>query len=284
MPSTRPATARRPASPTRPTALGRALASLLGATLALTAPRAAIAQEAARRDAARLVAAGDSAYAAHDAAGALQRYLAAIAAAPSAVEPLARAAHVETELAEFDTGDAHARTLLADAERHARAAVASAPNDPRAHFVLAEALGRIALRTPVLRRLPYATEVHDQAQRCLDLAAKDAACLHVLGSWAAEYMRLDAYTREMADAMSGGKLFTGATWAAAEEKLAAAVGIEPDRVIHRYDLARVYRDEGKRDSAYAEFTAAARAPAREYNDARYQAAARAALDSLAHAR
>ena len=272
-----------PALPARPAPTQRhrrALRLLLGALLVLSWSRGAAAQKVSAAEAERLIAAGDAAYAAHHANDALGRYLEAVAAAPGNVEALYRAADVECQLAEFEADSARARSLLAASERHARAALASAPNDARAHFALAEALGRIALRTPVLARLPYATEVHDQAQRCLELAPKDAACLHVLGSWAAEYMRLGASTRRMADVMSGGTLFAAATWAAAEQNLGAAVAIEPDRVIHRYDLARVFLDQGKRDSAYVQLTATIRAPARDYNDARYQAAARAALDSL----
>ena len=233
------------------------------------APAAAPAQSAARR-----VAEGDEAHASRRAPEALHHYLAAIAADSTSADALWRASRTEAELAEFDPDSAHADSLLAAAERHARAAVSLAPKSADTHFALAQALGRTALRVPTTSRLPYATEIHKEALACLELAPGDARCLHVLGLWCAEYMRLGHFTREMANTMTGGKLFADATWEEAERNLKAAIAAEPKRAIHHLDLARIYRDQGKKSEAKAEFQAVIDAPLRDYNDERYKEEAR----------
>lgn len=246
----------------------RSLAPLALTALLVAAPVVAAAQSAAVH-----IVEGDRAYAARRAPDALTHYLAALAADSTNADALWRASRTEAELAEFDLDSAHADTLLARAEGHGRAAVARAPRSASAHFALAQALGRIALRVSTMERLPYATDIHKEVLACLELAPKDARCLHVLGVWDAEYMRLGSFSQEMANSMTGGKLFASATWAEAERNLKAAIAVEPKRTIHHLDLARIYRDEGKGAEAKAEFQAAIDAPVTDYNDEKYKVAA-----------
>jgi len=226
------------------------------------------------------IAAGDSAYAALNDPGALRHYLAALAVDSSSTDALWRASRTESELAEYDSVAVHAASLRTDAERHARAAVSKAPKNAQAHFALAAALGRTALTIETYERLPYATEIHKEVETCVALAPKHAGCLHVLALWDAEYMRLGSFTRDMANSMSGGKLFTTATWEDAESNLRAAIKLEPQRAIHHLDLARILADQGKTDSARVELQATIDAPNRDYNDAHYRADATAAMAGL----
>ena len=242
------------------------------ATALITAAPAAGAQSATGH-----VAKGDQAYASRRAPEALRHYLAAITADSTSADALWRASVIEAELAEFEPDSARAVSLLASAERHARAAVSLAPKSVDAHFALAHALGRIALRVPTASRLPYASEIHQEALACLELAPGDARCLHVLGVWCAEYMRLGHFTRAMANTMTGGKLFTNATWEEAERNLKAAIAVEPKRAIHHLDLARIYRDQGKKAEAKTEFQAVLDAPLRDYNDEKYKEEARVGM-------
>jgi tetratricopeptide (TPR) repeat protein len=226
------------------------------------------------------IAAGDSAYATLRAPDALRHYLAALAVDSSSADALWRAARTESELAEYDSDSVHAASLRGDAERHARAAAKKTPKNAQAHFALAVALGRTALTISIVERLPYATEIHEEVESCLALAPKHAGCLHVRALWAAEYMRLGSFTRDMANTMSGGKLFETATWEGAERDLRAAIALEPKRAIHHLDLARMLADQGKKDSARVELQAAIDAPARDYNDAHYRADATTTMVGL----
>jgi tetratricopeptide (TPR) repeat protein len=226
------------------------------------------------------VAAGDSAYAALRAPDALRHYLAALAVDSSSGDALWRAARTESEIAEYDSVPASAASLRGEAERHARAAVKKAPKNAQAHFALAVALGRTALTLSTVERLPYATEIRQEAGSCLALVPRHAGCLHVLALWAAEYLRLGTFSRDMANTMTGGKLFATTTWEEAEGNLREAIELEPQRAIHHLDLARILADQDKKDSARVELQAAIDAPSRDYNDSHYRAAATAALAAL----
>ncbi|HMA04282.1 MAG TPA: hypothetical protein VKP02_18080 [Gemmatimonadaceae bacterium] len=254
----------------------RRVGPLLSAALCATTAFALPAQSSAGH-----IAAGDSAYAALHAVDALHHYLAAMAKDSSSGDALWRAARTESELAEYDSVPGHADSLRSDAERHARAAAKKAPKNAQAHFALAVALGRTALTLPTVERLPFATEIRQEADSCLALAPKHAGCLHVLALWAAEYLRLGTFSRDMANTMTGGKLFATATWEEAESELRAAIELEPQRAIHHLDLARILADQGKTDSARVELRATIDAPTRDYNDPHYRAAASAALIALA---
>lgn len=226
------------------------------------------------------VAAGDSAYAALRDPDALRHYLAALTADSSNGDALWRAARTESELAEYDSVPGSAYSLRAHAERHARDAVSMAPKNAQAHFALAVALGRTALTISPVERLPYATGIHDEVGACLALAPKHAGCLHVLALWKAEYMRLGSFSRDMANTMTGGKLFASATWEEAEHDMRAAIELEPQRAIHHLDLARILSDQGKKDSARVELQAVLDSPTRDYNDPHYRADATAAIGAL----
>ncbi len=244
---------------------------------ALTALGAAVSASGSAQSAAGHVAAGDKAYAKRNAPEALHHYLEAIAADSTNAAALTRASRTEAELAEFDPDTAHRLTLLESAERHGRAAIAKAPRDADAHFALAQALGRHALLLPVTDRLPYAVEIHKEATACLDLAPKHPGCLHVLALWNAEYMRLGYFSRELANTMTGRKLFANASWAEAERNLLAAIAIEPKRAIHHLDLARIYLDQGKSVDARKELEAVMSVPVRDFNDPQYKAEAKRML-------
>jgi tetratricopeptide (TPR) repeat protein len=241
--------------------------------LVVVMPVTAVAQSAAGH-----VATGDREYASRRAPEALVHYLAALAADAANAAALWRASRTEAELAEYDADSAHADALLGDAQRHGRAAVQVAPRSASAHFALAQALGRIALRTPTEQRLPLATETRAEVQACLALAPGDAGCLHVLGVWDAEYMRLGYFTQQIANSMSGGRLFAHATWEEAERNLRAAITAEPRRAIHHLDLARIYLDEGKNALAKAELKAAVDVPVHDYNDEKYKEAAKREME------
>jgi hypothetical protein len=254
----------------------RSFASL--ATLA--ALGAAVPMSGSAQSAMRPVAAGDKVYAERKAPEALRHYLEALAADSTNVAALTRASRTEAELAEFDPDTTRRLTLLESAERHARAAIARAPQDAEAHFALAQALGRHALLLPVTDRLPYAVEIHKEAAACLDLAPKHPGCLHVLALWNAEYMPLGYFSRELANTMTGGTLFVNASWVEAERKLLAAIAVEPRRAIHHLDLARIYLDEGKKAEARAELQAVLDAPVKDVNDPHYREEAKKLLEAM----
>jgi tetratricopeptide (TPR) repeat protein len=210
---------------------------------------------------------------------AVSRVTHAQAAADTSYDWFVHAAHAAVDSGEF--ASAERRTALyKNAEQYARRAVAANPNGAEGHFQLARAVGRNALTMGTRDRIKYAKEVRDQALAALAADPKHAGALHVLGEWNAQVMRLSGFSRMIAKNFLGGKVFGEASWDNAQKYLEEAAAIEPNRIVHRLDLAAVYVDRGQKAKAIEQYEWIARAPVTDFNDAKYKELAAERLKEL----
>lgn len=229
--------------------------------------------------AAEHVAMGDRDYAAMDAPSALARYEKAIAADPESYDAQWRASRSAVDVGSYLPDASRRPAMYANAVRYARKAVALRASDADGHFSLARALGKTALAKSPRDRVKYGTEIHAAALQCLRIAPRHGGCLHVMGMWNAEIMRLNGITRMVAKNILGGRVFGAANWRDAVRYMEQAVAAEPDRVVHYADLGEVYRDVGEPAKARTAFETALRLPNSDVNDVHYKAQARAGLSA-----
>lgn len=220
---------------------------------------------------------GDKEYVAMNASAALQHYEEALKLDPKNYEALWKASRSAVDLGSYEANDKRREDYFKNAELYARRAVEVNPGDAEGHFNLARALGKNALTQSPRARIKYAKDVRDHALECLKISPKHAGCLHVMGMWNAEVMRLNGFTRMVAKNFLGGKIFDSASWAEAKRYMEASVASEPDRIVHHVDLAGVYRDMGDKAKARAEWQAAMKLPNTDYNDRHFKAEADAGL-------
>jgi tetratricopeptide (TPR) repeat protein len=232
------------------------------------------------QSAAEHIALGDREHDAHNLPAALQHYDAAIKADASNYTALVKAAHDAVDLGEFDENHKERDSLYRSAEQYARRAVAANPNDAEGHFELARAIGRNALTMGTRDKIKYAGEVREQGLDALNLNPKHAGAKHVMGVWNAEVMRLNGLSRMIAKNFLGGKIFGEASWDNAQKGLEEAVALEPSRITHHLDLGAVYADRDQKGKAIEQYEWIGRAPASDYNDAKYKAQAEARLKDL----
>lgn len=226
------------------------------------------------------IAMGDREYNALEAAAALGHYEQAIAADAGNYEALWKASRSAVDVGSY-ISDATRRTkLFASAEQYARKAVAVNPADAEGHFAVARALGKTALTRSPQGRVKYGTEVRAHALECLERSARHPGCLHVMGAWNAEVMRLNGFTRMIAKNLLGGRVFGSASWKEAVRYMEEAVAADPERVIHRVEMGEIYKDVGDKAKARVAFEAALRLPETDVNDRNYKAQARRALGSI----
>ena len=223
------------------------------------------------------VALGDKEYVAMNASAALQHYEEAIKLDPKNYEALWKASRSAVDLGSYEANDKRREDYFKNAELYARRAVEVNPGDAEGHFNLARSLGKNALTQSPRARIKYAKDVREHALECLKISPKHAGCLHVMGMWNAEVMRLNGFTRMVAKNFLGGKIFDSASWAEAKRYMEASVASEPDRIVHHVDLAGVYRDMGDKAKARAEWQAAMKLPNTDYNDRHFKAEADAGL-------
>ena len=236
-------------------------AMIVAATALL--PTALFAQTAAEH-----IVLGDKERAALNAAAALQHYQEAVRVDPNNAEALWRAGAEAVDLGEFD--DARRDSLYRLGEQFARRAVQADPKSSMAHFALAKAIGRRALSLGPRDRVKYAGEVRKEALEALALDSANAGALHVMGMWHANIMRLSGFTRFMAKNLLGGKTFNEANWDDAARMMERAVMLEPERIVHRLDLAGIYRDRKEDSKAREQYQTALRLRQTDYNDKSYQ--------------
>jgi tetratricopeptide (TPR) repeat protein len=246
------------------------------AAFALAGP----ATNAGAQSAAEWMSRGDAAFAARNATEAVAAYEKVLAADPNNYDALWRASRSQVDLATAEPDATRRSAMYKTAQEWAAHAVQVNPAGAEGHFVLAEALGRMALTMGARDRVKYAGNVRDQALACLKADPKHAGCLHVMGVWNAEVMRLNGITRLIARNFLGGQVFGEASWANARRYLEQAVTAEPRRIVHRLDLAKVYADMGLKSLARTQFEAVVSGELIDYNDPRYKAEAAAALKKL----
>ncbi len=235
---------------------------------------------ASGQTAAEWISKGDAAYAGRNASDAVAAYEKALAIDPGSYDALWRASRSEVDLASAESNADERSAMYKTAQDEAARAVQANPNGADGHFVLAEALGRMALTLGPRDRVKYAAKVRDQALECLKVEPKHAGCLHVMGVWNAEVMRLSGFTRMIARNFLGGQIFGEASWENARRYLEEAVTNDPRRIVHRLDLAKVYADMGMKSQAKTEYEAVVSGETIDYNDPRYKAEAADSLKKM----
>ena len=251
---------------------------VLGATLLALTVTTAGAQDTTA--VAAHIEAGDRDYTAMNAAGALAHYEEALKVDAGNYVALWRAARSLVDLAEFMTDRKERDELFRKAELYARRAVEIRPEEAEGHFQLAQALGRTALTLGTRDRVKMAKVIRDHALEALKIDPKHPGALHVMGVWNAEIMRLNPAARFMAKNFLGGQIFGSASWRDAIRYMEESRDAEPWRLVHRLDLARVYRDADRVAAARIEYQKVLQGAATDYNDRQYKAEAAVELKKL----
>jgi hypothetical protein len=216
------------------------------------------------------VAVGDRLLATRDARGALREYELALTADPTDYDALCKGSRTAVDLGEFQP-DASTRTAFFGQGRDlGQRAVTARPGDADGHFALARATGRAAQALSARERIGFGKVVRSEALAALAINPNHTGALHVLGMWHAEVMRLSSIQRFVAKQFLGGAIFAEANWHDGQRLLERAVALDPQRIVHRLDLARILRDRGDATGARAQYDWIALAPAIEYNDVHYQ--------------
>src|SRR6059058_1248934 len=243
---------------------------------AIVLATAALPSLVAAQTAADHVALGDRDHAAMNAPSALHHYEEAIKLEPKSYEALWKAAREAVDAGEYaPPAERDANYTLA--EQYARRAVEANPGDAEGHFNLSRALGRKALSLGKRDQVKYAGDVRTHALEALKLNPKHPGALHVMGMWNYNVMKLSGMTRFMAKTFLGGKVFDSANWNDAQRYMEESVAVEPGRIVHHLDLARVYAARGNKEKAREQYELTIRGARTEFNDRRYQSEAAAEL-------
>lgn len=219
------------------------------------------------------VAMGVAANEAHDPATAFQHFQAALDQDSMSYEANWRGALILLDQGEQipDTVKSGARdSLYSLAERYARRAVVSDSLGPDGHFALAAAVGRVSLTLGQEARIRRAGIIRDEALRTIELNPAHDGGYHIMGRWNAEIMRLSGISRFVARNFLGAGVFKQASWQKAISNMEQAVALDPGRIYHRLELARIYADRKRGADAESQLHAIESLPVRETMDSIYK--------------
>ncbi len=221
--------------------------TLTAATVALLFQASALAAQ----DVATHLAAADAARCRRDPQAALMHLREALAIDSLNYQANWRAARELTDMGKMtpDNQRAHRDSLYAEAQALAERAVRVDPNGADGHYMVAVAVGRVALTRGPRERVRFAKVVRDEALRATELDPRHDGALHVLGRWNAEIMRLPGLTKFFAKTFLGASVFNEASWDNAVRYFTDAIAIDPNNIYHHLDLAEALIDADRPEEA-----------------------------------
>jgi regulator of microtubule dynamics protein 3 len=230
------------------------------------------------------VAMGAAAIDAHDVRTGLAHFEAALA-----LDSTDYAANWRAAIALLDQGEqipdsiesAERDSLYARAEVLARRSAAADSMGSEGHFAVAATVGRASLTMGKKERIRRAEVIRDEALRTIELDPDHDGAYHVLGRWNAEILRLSSLSRFFAKSFLGAGIFRQASWEAAITNLQRAVELDPARIYHRLELARIYADRKRYQEARDQLGRIQALPDRELLDPVYRERAAALAKRIA---
>ena len=225
------------------------------------------------QEAADHVAMGIAANEAHDLKMALQHFQAALEQDSSNYDANWRGALTLLDLGEQtpDSSKGNQRdSLYSLAERYAIRAVAASAQGADGHFALAAAIGRVSLGLGTEARIRRAGLIRKEALRTIEFDPRHDGAYHILGRWNAEIMRLSGISRFFARNFLGAGVFKEASWKNAIANMQKAVELDPGRIYHHLELARIFADRKRQADAETQLHAVESLPVREVMDSMYK--------------
>lgn len=179
---------------------------------------------------------------------------------------------------EFDDGDKK-KEYFNTAKERAQRALQVDPLHTQSNFVMAVAMGRMALIVGAKERVAASRDIKKYAERALEADSSNAGAWHVLGRWNYEISDLNFAERLAANVLFGG-IPEGASNEKAAQYIETAIELNPDMVLYYYDLAKVYEALDQQEQAIQACEAALQKPSHAPDDDKIKEDCRELIDDL----
>ena len=164
----------------------------------------------------------------------------------SAEGKLWRMARVQYEMGRIAESKSQRLVFFRQAEKYARAAIATDPNNSEGFKWLAIALGAQAKYSATKVQLHQSREIKESIEKSIELNPDDDISYLVLSRWNYKISALGFFSRAIVKIVYGG--LPKASLDRAESLLWHAIKLH-DRIAHRHNLAKVYDRMGRREDA-----------------------------------
>lgn len=180
-------------------------------------------------------------------AEALQKYKEVLRIQPTNLGALCRSSDLCSRIGHRQTDRAKKTEYFSQAKTYAEAALKVNPYSPEANFVMAVAMGRMAMLTSGKEKIQYVNEIKRYAETTLKYDPNNFKAYHVLGKWHYEVSNLNSFERSMARLLFGG--LPKATLQDAINFYEKSRSLEPNFSINYLELAKAYRRNNEEKKA-----------------------------------
>lgn len=209
---------------------------------------------------------------------ALAKYKQVLAFDMNNYEALWNCSLLSARIGRREADPAKQKELYIIAKNYAEKAIKINANDVQSNYVMAVAMGRIALISDTKEKIAAVRDIKKYAERAVELSPNHAAANHVLAVWHLEVSELNWMERQVADKFFGG--LPEASKDKAIQYCKKANEIEPNYILYQFDLGRMYRLNGDKANAKTAYTKVGTMKAVTPDDPGYQSEAKKILATL----
>ncbi len=162
---------------------------------------------------------------------------------PNHYEALWNAAFLMCRVGNRQTEPGVKANYFRNAKEYSQRAIQANPTDAEGYFVMALAMGRIALIAGSKEKVAASADIKTNATKAVELNPNHAGAWHILSLWNLNVANLNFVERGFANLLFGG-LPEGASNENALSCIKKAIALKPQYLLYHYDLARIHQTMG----------------------------------------
>lgn len=211
-------------------------------------------------------------------AEALQKYLAVIRTEPNNVQALCKASELYNLIGKRLSTKQQQRDYYRKARELAERALKLNPNSSEANFVMAVAMGRMALIASGEEKINAVKDIKNYAERSIQLDPTNFKSYHVLGKWYLEVSDLSSVERWLVKVTYGA--LPKATIDDAIRYYYKSYNLNPKFLLNYLELAKAYQKKNEPEKAVSMLNNMLKLPPSSSDDPHIQGEGKKMLESL----
>lgn len=209
---------------------------------------------------------------------ALKKYQEALRLSPNDLKALVKTSEMNSIIGYRQKDKKKKEEYYNAAHTYAEAALKVNTTDADANYVMAMAMGRMAMIKSGKEKVQKVKDIKKYADASLASDPKHFKALHVLGKWHFEVTTLNFAEKAALKVIYGG--LPEASLPLAILNFEKARGIDPWFILNYLELAKAYKENGQSDKAIEVLTKMQKLPPKTLDDAGYKAEGKKFLESL----
>lgn len=161
------------------------------------------------------------------------------------VDLLTNTSYLFSKLGNLRSTETEKQKYFNNAAYLSRKAIAINKGNAQAHYTYALALGRINENASSKQKISNAKVIRTECEEAIKYDSKLAGAYHILGRWHRTIANFNFVEKAAINTLYGG-VPDGGSFEAAIENFSKAVLLEPNDLLHKYELAQTYHDRNNK--------------------------------------